>query len=379
MMEAQNKVLIVDNNPSTQQLMEQVLSEYTLIFATNATEALQATKKESYDLIIITICLPELDGYRIVEQILSFKNNQNIPILYLSCNKNDLINKGIDYCHIDSISQPYGDKMFVCKVNHSIKHFRKRQQQQNEIAEVTDAMLSLQSDNAKLYDICRFLQHSFFCMDIHALCEQLFIVTRAFGISCTIYVHSEKNTFYVSDGVTHGEKVSHDILNMLQNESRIFQFGNNRAVFNWSCASLLVNKLGSDVDNLAMLMDGFEMGFKAIESVEDFNQVLDKYRKQNYQLSIQVARVVEDVASNITDELSQLGTTAMLSVEQEDALVAIAEQGRKEVDGLFSEGLQLDEELSQIMINMRTQTESSSESSTADGSGDKADESIDFF
>ena len=376
-MQAPNNILVVDNNPSTQQLMEQVLSEYTLTFTKNTTETLHSVINKSYDLIIVTICLSELDGYEIVKQIkMTNNNNHDTPVLYLSCNKKDLIYKGIDYCHIDSISKPNGDKMFVSKVNHSIRHYHKRQQQQNELAEVTSAMLSLQNDNAKLYDICRFLQHSFFCKDIHALCEQLFIVTRAFGINCTIYVHSEKNTFYVSDGVTHGEQINHDILNMLKNESRIFQFGNNRAVFNWTCASLLVNKLGSDVDNLAMLMDGFETGFKAIESVDDFNQLLEKYRKQNYQLSVQVARVVEDVASNITDELSQLGATAMLTVEQEDTLVTIAEQGRKEVDALFSAGLQLDEELSQIMTNMRTQTE---DSSTADGSGENSDDSIDFF
>ncbi|MFK5892090.1 MAG: hypothetical protein QM504_02595 [Pseudomonadota bacterium] len=375
-MDSQRNILVVNNNASTQQLMEQVLCEYTLTFTDNASDALIILNKHSHDLIIAAIGKSDLDGYAIVEQIKAADNNQNIPVLYLSCAECDLINKGINYCKVESIAEPHGDKMFTSMVKHSIKHYQKRQEQKNEIAEVTDAMLSLQTDNAKLYDISRFLQHSFFCKDIHALCEQLFIVTRAFNISCTVYVHSEKNTFFLSDGITHGEQINNDILNLVKNEARIFQFGKNRAVFNWSCASLLVNTLGSDVDNLAMLMDGFEMGFKAIESVDDFNRVLEKYRKQNYQLKIQVARVVEDVASNITDELGQLGATAMLTVKQEDALVALAEQGRKEVDTLFNEGLQLDDELSDIMIKMRTKTETLS---TTDGSDEGGDDSIDFF
>jgi len=106
--------------------------------------------------------------------------------------------------------------------------------------------------------------------------------------------------------------------------------------------------------------------------VDDFEQMLEKYRDQNYQLKVQVTRVIEDVASNITDKLSELGTTAMLTIEQEDSLVEIAEDGRKEVDGLFNQGMQLDTELSQIMTQMRTD-----ETSTADDNAD--DDSIDFF
>jgi len=307
----QNNILLVDNDITTLQLMEQALPGYTLTLAKDALQAIQSVNENSYDLIIITIGKVGIDGYKIIEQIQSAAPNQKMPVIYLVCTADTTIQSDIDYCQIDSVSQPYGYKIFADKVKHVITHYQKKQQKKNELNEITEAMLSLQNDNAKLYDICRFLQRSFFCKDINDLCQQLFIVTRSFHINCTIHVHSEKNNFFISDGITHGEQINHDILTMVQDEDRIFQFGNNRAVFNWTCASLLVNKVGADVDNLALLMDGFEMGFKAIEGVDDFEQMLEKYRDQNYQLKVQVTRVIEDVASNITDKLSERGPTAM--------------------------------------------------------------------
>jgi len=373
-MELQSHILVIDNNPETVQLLKKILSDYKINFTNNADEALHSISNTAHELIVTAIGKPNIDGFKIVEQIQELDNN-DIPILYLSYDETDLADKGIDYCKVHTLSQPFGDKIFITKVSDTIKLYQQKQEQKSEVAEAVNAMLGLQNDNAKIYDICRFLQHSFFCKDIHALCEQLFIVTRSFGINCTLYVHSEKNSFFISDGVIHGEQINNDILHIVRDEDRIFQFGNNRAVFNWDCASLLVNKVGDDIDNLAMLMDGFEMGFKAIESVDDFNVLLEKYQHQNFELQVQVARIVEDVATNITDELNLLGATTMLTEEQENSLVTIAEQGRKDVDVLFSEGLQLDKELSQIMTKMRTQSENSS--SAEDTSSD--DDGIDFF
>lgn len=366
-----NKILIFDKKSSTHELLTDVLSDFSLTYVDNTKKLLQLSSKEPYDLIIITIKLPDDETYKIIEELKS--RQQNIMLIYLSKDKKVERNvKDIDYCEWDSITQPYGIQLFIEHLKHKINQYVNEQENQSELNEVTNAMLSLQNDNAKLYDICRFLQHSFFCKDIPALCEQLFIVTRAFGTSCTLYVHSDNHNFFISDGVTAEQQVSHDILKLLQNEGRIFQFGNDRAVFNWLDASLLVNKLGSDVDNLAMLMDGFEIGFKAIESVDEFHQVLGKYRQQNQQLNIQVAEIIENVASSISVELNQLDAGSSLTLEQEEALISIGDKSRNEIDVLFNERLNVDEELSQIMTKMRTETE---DTSTADDDGD----SIDFF
>jgi len=371
-MAVHNKILIFNNDLSAHKVLNDVLVDFSLTFVEKTEEVLPRIAKESYHLIIIAVNLSDKVVHQIVEELQS--KQQNVMLIYLPTDKViEHTVKNVDYCELESINQTYGKELFTKHVTQKIEQYVHEQASQSELNEVTNAMLSLQNDNAKLYDICRFLQHSFFCKDIPALCEQLFVVTRAFGTSCTMYIHSEKNNFFISDGAKTEQQMSQDILKLLQNEARIFQFGQGRAVFNWADASLLVNKLGDDVDNLAMLMDGFEIGFKAIESVDEFHQVLEQYRKQNQQLNLQVAEVIENVASNISVELNSLDAGSSLTLEQEEALIAIGDKSRSEIDVLFNKRLGVDEELSQIITKMRTAIEEPSETEDDDG------DSIDFF
>jgi len=121
-------------------------------------------------------------------------------------------------------------------------------------------------------------------------------------------------------------------------------------------------------------MDGFEIGFKAIESVDEFHLALDKYREQNQQLNLQVTDVIENVASNISVELNSLDAGSSLTLEQEETLIAIGDKSRQEIDELFNKRVNVDEELSQIMTKMRTASEDTSATDDEDD-GD----SIDFF
>jgi len=373
-MTTHNNILIIDKDSSVDKLLTDVLRDFSLSFADTTEEAFYLITKSSFQLVIIALNTSDED---IPETVAELKSKyQNIMLIYISKDKDiEHTIKDVDYCELESIKQPYGKQLFTEHVKQKVKQFVNEQENQSELNEVTNAMLSLQNDNAKLYDICRFLQHSFFCKDIPALCEQLFVVTRAFGTSCTMYIHSDKNNFFISDGVAGEQQVAQDILKLLVNEDRIFQFGQGRAVFNWSDASLLVNKLGSDVDNLAMLMDGFEIGFKAIESVDEFHQVLDKYREQNQQLNLQVAEVIENVASNISIELNSLDAGSSLTLEQEEALISIGDKSRSEIDVLFNQRVNMDEKLSQIMTKMRTESEDTSKTDEDEDDGD----SIDFF
>ncbi|MBF0265239.1 MAG: hypothetical protein HQL46_08190 [Gammaproteobacteria bacterium] len=369
-----HQILVVNNNCSSQDLLSTMLDEQHLVFCDSYNEAKSILLETTVDLIIISLSSPSQEGYKEGLEL------SGIPVFFLMCDKTIEIKKNINFFYIESIRDIDVKPMFNSMIKHTIEKHHDQLKHQGDLSEVTDAMLNLQTDNAKLYDICRFLQRSFFCQDINALCDELFTVTRSFDIRCTLSIHSDKHHFFISDGIKHTEQMNIDILKMAANEARIFQFGHNRAVFNWTCASLLVNKVGSDVDNLALLMDGFEMGFNAIESVDEFNHVLEEYREQNFQLNLKVSKIVGNVATNITNNLNQLGAMAMLSVEQEDELVAIAESGRSEVDDLFSEGSKLEEKFSAIMTDMRTQKEGTAESSEVSSHTDNDGlDSIDFF
>ncbi len=361
-----NRILFLDIQNETFKNLEQVLDAYELNWQVDYNSAIDALQKENFDICLISCEFPDID-----QLIPRIKIDFSLPILLIAYeNIQDTLKNQAPFFKISALSNEYGKKLLQQHTSSEIKNHINEKRQETDLNEVTTALLTLQSDNAKLQDINRFLQHSFFCLDISALCEQFFSVTKSFGTKATLYIHSDKHNFFISDGPE--KKLNHDLLKMLEDESRIYQFGNNRAVFNWSCASLLVNKLGSDVDNLAMLMDGFEIGFNAIESVEEFNQVLKSYQIDNKQLNTNVATIVEELAMKINQQLSFFGSETSLTLEQEDALMKVAEDSRNNIDELFKGNVKIDEQLSTVMKEMRTKKEAESSSTVED-------DSIQFF
>ncbi|MCW8932831.1 MAG: bacteriohemerythrin [Gammaproteobacteria bacterium] len=351
----QTRILLVDSEKETHYLLHDAMSDYNIISTYSSTEALDILNTEKVDIILLNVSMPDIDGYETCKQIRAQEFDMPpIPIIFLS-DKIFLENiiKGYDVGGTDYLTKPFKLSELRAKINIEVKKFNLAKTAQENLSEVTEAVLSVQNTNAKIYSICLFLQQSFFCKDIESLCELFFTVTQGFGTEATIYIHSqESSAFYNSEGTQHS--MSNSILEQVYSKGgRIFQFGKDRAVFNWKLASVLVNNLQDDVDNIALLMDGFEMGLKAIEASNKFEAILTDYKELKYQQGIQVSKIFNDVVYEIQGELSQTGYDS-LSEEQEVALIRIIEAKSDMVDELFNQDLKMDEELSNVMSNLRT-------------------------
>ncbi|QEP44735.1 response regulator [Ectothiorhodospiraceae bacterium BW-2] len=359
-------LLIADDDELITDLVVDIFDEFQTLVVNNGEAAIQAFNQRSPDLVLLDVNMPTIDGYEVCQQIKRSDAGARTPVLFLSGKKSgEDIFRGYDVGAAAYITKPFLVEDLYNKVKHELTLAKQRLEVEDSLQLTTSALMTLQNDNAKVYSICRFLQKAFSCSDVKTLCENLFVVTRGFGTRATLYIHTDQNHLFLSDNAINHE-ISNSVLQMLQDEDRIYRFGHDRAVFNWGCASLLVDKLQSDVDNLAMLMDGFEAGMRAIEGVEAFHRVIDKYRAQNHQLNLSVAKIFEDLVEQTHQELANLGATAILTVEQEDQLSAIADSHLAEVDTLFRQSLGMDEELSRVIETMRSPAQ---EEAAADNSG----------
>jgi len=77
------KILIVEDNEQNLYLATFLLEQngYEVIAALNGREAVEKTKAENPDLIIMDIQLPEMNGYEATKKIKSMADYQHIPIL----------------------------------------------------------------------------------------------------------------------------------------------------------------------------------------------------------------------------------------------------------------------------------------------------------
>ncbi len=73
------KILLVEDNPSNQLLMKFCLAKtsYTYDLAENGQEAVEKFEQGAYDLLLMDINMPVMDGYEATQMIRQFeKNNQ---------------------------------------------------------------------------------------------------------------------------------------------------------------------------------------------------------------------------------------------------------------------------------------------------------------
>ncbi len=84
------RVLVVDDNFITQRLSSHILVQWQVIadMAENGKVALQKVSSDFYDVVLMDLMMPELDGYEATRAIRSMEGNyfRNLPIYAFSTN-----------------------------------------------------------------------------------------------------------------------------------------------------------------------------------------------------------------------------------------------------------------------------------------------------
>lgn len=113
------KILIVDDVSDNIQVAMNILREenYTFSFATDGEEALNMLKNESFDLILLDIMMPKIDGFEVCRQLKILPQAKNIPVIFLTAKADvDSISKGFDVGGVDYIAKPFHANELLSRV-----------------------------------------------------------------------------------------------------------------------------------------------------------------------------------------------------------------------------------------------------------------------
>lgn len=115
------KVLVVDDEEGIRHVIREYLENetYEVREATNGSEALELVKENDYDLIIMDIMMPVMDGFMAVGAIAKIKA---IPTIMLSARKEEYDKlTGFDLGVDDYITKPFSPKELVARVKAILK------------------------------------------------------------------------------------------------------------------------------------------------------------------------------------------------------------------------------------------------------------------
>jgi DNA-binding response OmpR family regulator len=110
------RILVVEDDFDIQELLQNFLQEagYEVAVANDGVEALSLFAGERYDLIVLDIMLPKIDGYGVCELI---RKQSDVPIIMLTAlsGEEDQI-KGLDLQVDDYITKPFSMPVLLRKI-----------------------------------------------------------------------------------------------------------------------------------------------------------------------------------------------------------------------------------------------------------------------
>ncbi len=120
-----NKILIVDDEKNIREVIREYakLEDYDVMEAEDGIKALDLLNNEKFDLMILDIMMPLMDGFTLLNSI---PKNKRIPTIILSARDDEIdklegFDKGID----DYLCKPFSPKELMARVKAILKRTKK--------------------------------------------------------------------------------------------------------------------------------------------------------------------------------------------------------------------------------------------------------------
>ena len=114
------KILIVDDTPNNLYALRRVLVSLhiEIIEASSGRDALVQIMHHNFFLVLLDVNMPEMDGFETADLILSNKNSENTPIIFLTAisKEENFSVKGYRTGGVDYICKPFNDEILLGKV-----------------------------------------------------------------------------------------------------------------------------------------------------------------------------------------------------------------------------------------------------------------------
>lgn len=114
------QVLIVDDNEINRDMLVRRLrrKDFSLSMAVNGREALSMVQEKPYDLVLLDIMMPEVDGYAVLKHLKNDAKLQHISVIMISAiEEMDSVMKCMEIGADDYLTKPFDPELLKAAVN----------------------------------------------------------------------------------------------------------------------------------------------------------------------------------------------------------------------------------------------------------------------
>lgn len=126
--EKRHTILIVDDIPKNIELAANILQSknYNITFATSGIAALEKVKSIDFDLILLDVMMPEMDGFEVCKHLKDNPGTREIPVIFLTAkSETENVVKGFELGAVDYVTKPFSTEELLARVKTHIDIRRK--------------------------------------------------------------------------------------------------------------------------------------------------------------------------------------------------------------------------------------------------------------
>ena len=173
-----NKILVVEDDLDIQELLQNFLQEsgYDITVANDGLKAINLFSDDDFDLILLDILLPKIDGFSVCEFI---RKKSQIPIIILTALNGEKEQiKGLDLQVDDYITKPFSMPVLVRKIAAVLRRASKTPDQEHKTISYDNLILDFDDYTASVNGISYELTQREFEVLRELLLNQGRILTR---------------------------------------------------------------------------------------------------------------------------------------------------------------------------------------------------------
>jgi adenylate cyclase len=134
MFDGHGHILVVDDHRTTRLKLALGLKQqgHTIAEAENGRQALEKLLTESFDLVLLDILMPEMDGYQVLEQMKKNNTLRDIPVIVISAQDEvESVVHGIELGAEDYLPKSFDPTLLKARISASLEKKHLRDQQRN--------------------------------------------------------------------------------------------------------------------------------------------------------------------------------------------------------------------------------------------------------
>lgn len=124
MSEATHNVLVVDDNRVNRIKLTRALKsqDCEVHEASGGREAMEMLRARSFQLVLLDILMPEVNGFQVLQQMQSDERLADIPVIMVSAvEEDDDVQKCLAMGAVDYITKPFDPDMLSDRVRHNLE------------------------------------------------------------------------------------------------------------------------------------------------------------------------------------------------------------------------------------------------------------------